>query len=88
MGNSIKSDLGQKNKDKLVELISSAGYTSVRQFCDDVGVDQSNLYTNLDGKWKMSLKRMFKIANHLGVPILEIIDIFYPEELAENQNLL
>ena len=85
MGNSIRSDIGQKNKEKLVELIRSAGYESIKQFCKDVNLDQSNLYTNLEGTWKMSLKRMFKIANKLEVPIDSIIELFYPNELAENR---
>lgn len=88
MGNSIKSDVGQKNKEKLIALITSAGYENIKQFCKDANLDQSNLYTNLDGTWKMSLKKMFKIANFLGVPIVQIIDIFYSEELEENQKLL
>ena len=85
---SIKSECGKRNKEKLWKLIENAGYANYRQFCMDAGLDCSNLYTNLDGTFKMSLKRMFKIANLLGVSILEIIDIFYPEELKENQSYL
>lgn len=88
MGNSITSASAQRGKEKLEILIKEAGYTSFRQFCVDVGIDQSNLYTNLDGKWGMSVKRMFKIANLLGVSIMQILEIFYPEEMAENEGLM
>lgn len=87
MAYSIRSEQGERNKEKLLTMIKAAGYENYRQFCADAGLDQSNLYTNLDGTWKMSLKRMFKIANILGVPIVEIIGIFYPEELEENMKL-
>ena len=85
---SVKSEYGQKNKERLFELIQAAGYENYRQFCLDAGLNQSNLYSNLDGTWKMSIKRMFKVANLLGVSIMEILAIFYPEELEENQKLL
>lgn len=84
----IQSDKGQKNKAKLAELMKAAGYESFRQFSKDAGIDCSNLYTNLDGKWGMSVKRMFKVANLLGVSITQVIEIFYPDEMAENQRLL
>ena len=86
--NSINTDIGKKNKEKLWSMIEAAGYENIRQFCKDVGIDQSNLYSNLDGTWKMSMARMFKVANLLKVPVLDIVEIFYPEELAENKNIL
>lgn len=85
--NSIKSEVGKRQKEALQKLILDAGYSNMRQFCKDLGVDQSNLYSNIDGTWGMSMKRMFKVANLLGVPILQIVEIFYPNELAENQKL-
>ena len=88
MSYSINSEQGQKNKEKLFKLIKAAGYENYRQFSKDVGIDCSNLYSNLDGTWKMSLRRMFKVANLLGVSITQIIEIFYPEEYAENMKLL
>lgn len=83
---SVTSEIGKRNKEKLEALMREAGYTSFRSFARDSGVDVSNLYTNLDGTWKMSMKRMFKVANTLNVPILQVIDIFYHEELEENMN--
>lgn len=85
---SIKSEVGKKNKEVMEQLIKDAGYENIRQFCKDVGIDQSNFYSNLDGTWGMSVKRMFKVANLLGVHISRVIEIFYPEEYAENQSYL
>lgn len=87
-GNSINSEAGQWRKLKLETMIKDAGFDSIYQFSKEYGIDMSNLYSNLDGTWKMSLKRMFKIANALGVPIGQIIELFYPEEYAENMRLL
>lgn len=75
-------------KEKLDKLVSDAGYESFREFSQDVGITAANLYSNLHGTWNMSMKRMFKVANTLNVPILQVIEIFYPEELKENQMML
>ena len=88
MSNSIRDEKSQENKEKLFALIKEAGYENYSQFCHDIGIDQSNLYSNLDGTWKISVKRMFLIANSLGVSITRILEIFFPEEYAENQKLL
>ena len=84
---SIRTDLGKRNKEKLLSLVNAAGYDNFRQFCMDVNVDQSNLYSNLEGKWGMSVKRMFKIANLLHVDILQILEIFYTEAYEENKRI-
>lgn len=73
-------------KGKLDTLVANAGYKSFREFAKDTGVTAANLYSNLHGTWHMSMKRMFKVANTLNVPILQVIEIFYPDELAENMS--
>ena len=85
MSISIRSEVGKNNLGVLSEWIHDAGYKNVRQFCKDVGIDQSNLYSNLNGKWGMSIKRMFKIANSLKVPIADVIELFYPDDYYENK---
>lgn len=85
---SIKSDVGRERKEKFEAMVKSAGFDSIHQFSREYNIDMANLYSNLGGTWKMSLKRMFKIANALGVPIGQIIELFYPEEYAENMKLL
>ena len=77
----------KERKQKLDTLIAEAGYKSFRAFSKDVDITAANLYSNLDTTYDISIKRMFKIAQVLNVPILQIIDVFYPDELAENQSL-
>lgn len=85
---SINSELGQERKLKFEDMVREAGFDNIYQFSKEYNIDMANLYSNLDGTWKMSLKRMFKIANALGVPIGQLIELFYPEEYAENMKLL
>lgn len=85
---SINSPEGIDRKVKLEKMVKDAGFENISQFSKEAGIDMANLYSNLGGTWKMSLKRMFKIANTLGVPIGQIIELFYPEEYAENMSLL
>ena len=85
---SIFSPEGLERKAKLEKMVKDAGFENLSQFSKEAGIDLANLYSNLGGTWKMSLKRMFKIANTLGVPIGQIIELFYPEEYAENMKLL
>ncbi len=87
MVHSIRSEEAQRGKEKLDILIKNAGYASFRQFCVDANIDQSNLYGNFDGTYNISVKRMFKLANLLNVPINQILEIFYPEEYQENMRL-
>lgn len=77
----------QERRDKLKVLLDEAGYKSFRAFSRDLGITCANLYTNIDGTYKISIDRIFKIANLLGKPVLQIIEIFYPKELAENYEL-
>ncbi len=79
-------ELFEQRKDKLNNLVANAGYKSFRSFAKDVGITSANLYSNIDGTYNMSMKRMFRVAEVLNVPILQIIDIFYPEELAKNMD--
>lgn len=88
MSNSIRTEEAQELKEKLEALVKDAGYENIHQFCLDAKLDQSNLYCNLDGTWKMSVSRMFNIANMLGVSVVQILDIFYHKEFVENQKLL
>jgi hypothetical protein len=88
MGCSIHDDDSQLRKEAFETMVKDAGFDSIYQFSKEVGINMANIYSNLDGTWKMSIKRMFKIANTLGVPIGRIIEIFYPDEYEENMKLL
>ena len=76
---------GMKRRDALQALAQRHGIESLRQLCVLSGVAQSNLYSNFNGMYDISLKRMFKLANALHVDILEVVKAFYPEMYAENE---
>ena len=84
----IKTEASQRIKVKFEKLVKDAGYKSMRAFAKDVNINIGNIYSNLDGTYNMSINRMFKIAKMLGVPIAQVIAIFYPKEYAENQSYL
>lgn len=76
-------------KDKFELLVKSHGFVNVNQFSKEVGIATSNIYSNLDnGRWNMSITRMFKMANVLHCHIDEVISIFYPEEYLKNMEIV
>lgn len=75
-------------KKELEKLIKEHGYESMRSFARDCGMDTSNLYTNLKSKWGLSMKRAFVIANTLGVPVEQILEMFYKDEFKENRKIV
>ena len=70
-------------------LLNQKGYSTLKSFCDSVGIDDSNMNKRLTGvRQKIEISFMFKLANHLHVPVEEIIEIFYPDEWEENKSLI
>ena len=65
-------------------LLLKHGYPSILAFCKEAGIDRANLGSNIKGRFKLSVDRAFKIANALGVPITEVLELFYPDEMEEN----
>lgn len=55
-----------ESKERSEEYVKAAGFKNTRQFCNKLGLSQANLYSNLNGRYGMSIGRMFKIANLLG----------------------
>ena len=74
-----------QKREELQSLMEVYGYKSIRKLCREVGITAPNLYSNLTGKYKISMERMFKIANVLGCDVVEIIQIFYSDLYSENQ---
>lgn len=74
-----------QKREELQRLMEVYGYKSIRKLCREVGITAPNLYSNLTGKYKISMERMFKIANVLGCDVVEIIQIFYSDLYSENQ---
>ena len=56
--------------------------------CAAIGLNEANLYTNLNGRYKISAKRMFDLANVLQCPIMQMIELFYPDEILQNRKVV
>ena len=73
-------------KEKFSELVKAHGYTSVHKFCLENKLNQGNISLRLtDENIKVELPLLFMWAGILEEPIDSLIEIFYPEEFAENQ---
>lgn len=77
----------RQRKEGLEKLAMEHGIENLRQLSLKAGLKESNLYSNLNGTFGMSIKRMFRLANVIGVDIKEVIEVLYPEEYAENQKV-
>ena len=80
------TDEARRKREQLSSLITKNGFKSIRQVCELADVSNANVYSNLYGTFDMSIKRIFKLANVIGCDITELIEIFYPDLYAENQN--
>jgi len=76
-------------KEKFELLVKTHGFANISQFAKEAGIADSNIYSNLDnGRWNISIKRMFQMAKVLHCHIDEVISIFYPEEYLENMEIV
>ena len=71
-------------KEKFYELLKKRGFESLRAFARASGVGVGNIYSNLNGTFRLSIDRAFTFANTLGVPIDTILAIFYHDEMVKN----
>lgn len=70
-------------KEKFYTLMKECGFASLHKFCKASGIAPGNIHSNLRGHETLSIKRAFRIAKTLCVPIDAILEIFYPEEMDE-----
>ncbi len=75
----------KQKKERLDALAKKHGIENLRQLSIKAGMREPNLYSNLDGTYGMSIRRMFKIADAMGADIVEVIKVLYPKEFAANQ---
>ena len=68
-------------KEQFYTLIRTSGFKSLREFARETGIPVGNIHSNVSGRWRPSIDRMFIYANTLGVPIDTILSIFYREEM-------
>ena len=76
---------GRKRKEAIMELASKRGISSLRQLCLKSGMESSNLYSNFNGSYDVSLKRIFKLANAMNEDVVNVIKALCPDAYAENQ---
>jgi len=76
-------------REQFMKVLEKHGYPSLNAFCLDNHLLQTNFNKRLkDESLKVDLKILFKLANILHEPIETMIEIFYPDELAENRSLI
>ena len=71
-------------------IVKSYGFKNISQFAQASGIHKSNLYRNFEGpsfKERMSVSRMFQVANTLGAPFIDVVRMFYTDEMEENENI-
>ena len=76
-------------KEMFNKLLAKKGYSSLHDFCLKQQIDYANMNKRVNGiRQKIEISYMFKLANILHEPIETMIEIFYPDELAENRSLI
>lgn len=77
-----------QKKDKFVKLLQSRGYKNIHRFAIACGVEGANVYSNLNGTFDLSMQRAFVYANKLGVPLMDVVNLFYPQWEEENRSAI
>lgn len=76
-------------KEKFVALLKKRGYKSVNSFCLDNNLIQTNLNKRLKNETiRVDIDNLFLFAALLHVPIEEMLDIFYPDDMELNRQLV
>lgn len=76
-------------KERFLKLLKEKGYSNLRQFCVEVGIDYPNMDKRVKGvRQKIEISFMFKLANLLHVPVETIIEIFYYDDWITNRAML
>jgi len=74
-------------KEQFKAMLNKHGYTSVNNFCIENKLNQSNVNNRIKNEdIKVELPILFQLANILHEPIMTMIEIFYPDEVAENKS--
>ena len=75
-------------KEQFYTLIKLCGFKSLREFAKATGILVGNVHSNVTGKFKPSIERMFIYATTLGVSIDTILEIFYKDEMEKMWNAI
>lgn len=76
-------------KEMFNKLLEKKGYSSLHDFCIQAKIDYPNMTKRVNGvRQKIEIAFIFKLANLLNESYTTIVEIFYPEEVAENKKLI
>lgn len=76
-------------RDKFNEVLKKHGYRSLNQFCLENKLHQTNFNKRIkDESIRVDIDNLFLMADLLHEPIETMIEIFYPEDLAENRKCI
>lgn len=76
-------------KDAFNQVLLKHGYRSLNNFCIENKLIQTNVNKRVKNEdIQVELPTLFQWANLLHEPIETLIEIFYPDEYAENQSLI
>lgn len=76
-------------KERFLKLLKEKGYSNLRQFCVESGIDYPNMDKRVKGvRQKIEIGFMFKLANLLHVPVETIIEIFYYDDWITNRAMI
>ena len=71
-------------KEKRIDFILSRGFKNISQFSIAVNDNPSNVTKVLSGKQRKKKKKLFKWADVLQVDIIQLLMLFYPDEMKRN----
>lgn len=77
-----------KMRENFIKLLEKRGFNSIRQFAISCEMESSNIYSNITGKTNVGINRLFTYANALGVPVMDVIQVFYEDEIKENEKAI
>lgn len=76
-------------KEMFNQLLEKKGYSSLYDFCIQSKIDYPNMTKRVNGvRQKIEIAFIFKLANLLNESYTTIVEIFYPEAVAENKKLI
>ncbi len=71
-------------KEKRIDFILSRGFKNISQFSIAVNDSPSNVTKVLSGKQRPEIDKLFKWADVLQVDIIQLLMLFYPDEMKRN----
>ena len=80
----MKKDMYEVRK----QFVLDSGFTSIEHFAQYLEDDVSNVYKVLHGVQKPRIQKLFKFAEVLECDILQVLTLFYPDEMKKNVRMM